>query len=109
MYAFWDSKERTDPGLNIALYAHKTVDDLLEEIRTTPSHETREEDILKVEGLIADDFPAAFLYSPRFAYILPSDLKGVTLPQIVTPSDRFAQVATWYRVTEFVWPPFARR
>ncbi len=35
LYAFWDSQERNDPGLNIALYANKTVDGLLEDARSS--------------------------------------------------------------------------
>ena len=56
---------------------------------------------------IAADYPAAFLYAPDFIYTVPKDLKGVELPQIITPSDRFATVASWYRVTDTVWPFFA--
>ena len=35
LYAFWDSSQRTDPGLNIALYANPTADKILEQLRTT--------------------------------------------------------------------------
>ena len=35
LYAFWDSQEQNDPGLNIALYANKTVDALLEDARSS--------------------------------------------------------------------------
>jgi hypothetical protein len=38
---------------------------------------------------------------------VPADLKGVALPQIIVPSDRFASVASWYRMTDAVWPFFA--
>jgi len=108
LYAFWDSQERTDPGLNIALYANKTVDALLEEARTSIDPKTRMDDLQKVENLVAADYPAAFIYAPDFTYAIPTDLKGVLLPQIVTPEDRFANVALWYRVTDAVWPFFAR-
>ena len=104
LYAFWDSQERNDPGLNIALYANKTVDDLLEDERSSGSQETRESDLQKIEDTISAEYPAAFLYSPNFVYAVPNDLQGVELPQIITPSDRFAAVASWYRQTDNVWP-----
>lgn len=108
LYAFWSSQERNDPGLNIALYANKTVDGLLEDARTNPDRAARLEDLQKIEDIIASEYPAAFLYAPDFVYTLPKGVEGVTLPQITTPSDRFANVANWYRETDAVWPIFVQ-
>lgn len=104
LYAFWDSQEQNDPGLNIALYANKTVDALLEDSRSSADQGARSSDLQKIEDDVAADYPAAFLYAPDFTYTVPKDLKGVVLPQIITPSDRFVAVASWYRYTDFVWP-----
>jgi peptide/nickel transport system substrate-binding protein len=107
LYAFWSSQERNDPGLNIALYTNKTVDALLEEARSSVNPLVRAGNLQKLEDIIAADYPAAFLYSPNFVYAVPDDLSGVALPQIITPSDRFATAARWYRHTDKVWPFFA--
>lgn len=104
LYAFWDSKERNAPGLNIALYANKTVDELLEKARQTSDLKERFEALQKVNDLIAADYPAAFIEAPDFLYAVPPALGGVTLPQIATPSDRFASVEEWYLKTDAVWP-----
>lgn len=109
LYAFWDSQERNDPGLNIAMYVNKTVDALLEETRGTTDEKTRTNDLQKIENLIAADYPAAFIYAPNFIYAVPSDLRGVELPQIITPADRFATATAWYRFTDAVWPIFAQK
>ncbi|MGD0328443.1 MAG: peptide ABC transporter substrate-binding protein [Minisyncoccia bacterium] len=109
LYAFWDSQERNDPGLNIALYANKTVDALLEDARGSADPGTRASDLQKIEDDVAADYPAAFLYAPDFIYTVPKDLKGVLLPQITTPADRFATIASWYRSTDSVWPFLANR
>jgi peptide/nickel transport system substrate-binding protein len=109
LYAFWDSQERNDPGLNVALYANKTVDALLEETRGITSEDTRRKNLQKIEDTVAADYPAAFIYAPNFIYTLPHEVQGVRLPQIITPSDRFASVASWYRVTDAVWPIFAHQ
>ncbi|HUY05279.1 MAG TPA: peptide ABC transporter substrate-binding protein [Candidatus Paceibacterota bacterium] len=109
LYAFWDSQERNDPGLNIALYANKTVDALLEDARGTADPVARATDLQKIEDTVAADYPAAFIYAPNFIYAVPNDLSGVALPQIITPADRFATVASWYRVSDAVWPFFARK
>jgi len=108
LYAFWDSQERNDPGLNIASYANKTVDALLEDARSSTDERARADDLQKIEDMVAADYPAAFLYAPDFTYTVPSSLRGVVLPQIITPADRFAQVNGWYRVTDKVWPFFTR-
>lgn len=108
LYAFWDSQERNDPGLNIALYANKAVDALLEDARGSADESQRAADLQKIENMIAADYPAAFIYAPDFTYAVPEDLRGVVLPQIITPSDRFATVASWYRFTDAVWPFLVR-
>jgi peptide/nickel transport system substrate-binding protein len=109
LYAFWDSQERNDPGLNIALYANKTVDTLLEEARSSANEEKRLANLQKIEDVVASEYPAAFLYSPNFTYAVPDNVYGITLPQIITPADRFATVATWYRSTDKVWPIFVKK
>jgi len=109
LYAFWDSHEINDPGLNIALYANKTVDALLEDARGSAKQETRTNDLQKIEDIIASEYPAMFIYSPDFIYAVPNDLHGVSLPQIITPADRFATVASWYRSIDKVWPFLVRK
>ncbi|MFA5942431.1 MAG: peptide ABC transporter substrate-binding protein [Candidatus Paceibacterota bacterium] len=104
LYAFWDSQERNDPGLNIALYANKTVDALLEEVRGSTDQGKRAADLQKIEDIIAADYPAAFIYAPDFMYTVPADISGVELPQIIIPADRFATAHSWYRLTDAVWP-----
>jgi hypothetical protein len=54
------------------------------------------------------DAPAAFLFSPRFAYVLSREIKGAELGRITTPSDRFSMVHTWYIATDSVWNAFVR-
>ena len=109
LYAFWDSQERNDPGLNIALYANKTVDALLEKVRGSDDKKARTADLQKIEDIISEDYPAAFLYAPNFVYSLPKDLRGVSFSQIIVPADRFAEVVSWYRSTDAVWPFFAQK
>ena len=108
LYAFWDSQEQNDPGLNIALYANKTVDALLEKARGESSTAARTGDLQQVEALVSADFPAAFTHAPEFTYTVPNALEGITLPQIATPSDRFASVASWSLVRDRVWPFFVK-
>ncbi len=104
LFAFWHSSQRTSPGLNIALYANKTVDSLLEDARTVQDPKKRLADLNAIEKDISADYPAAFLYNPKFIYTVPDNLRGVTLPIINTVSNRFTTVNTWYTYTNLVWP-----
>jgi peptide/nickel transport system substrate-binding protein len=104
LYAFWDSQERNDPGLNIAMYANKNVDTLLEAARETGDEATRLTDLQQINDDIAADYPAAFTHAPDFVYAVPNALQGVMLPQITVPADRFASVENWYVYTDHVWP-----
>lgn len=108
LYAFWDSGERSDPGLNVAQYANREVDALLESIREEQDQEVARAQLAEAAELIASEYPAAFTHAPNFLYAVPNSVHGIRLPQIAAPSDRFADVAEWYRNTERVWPAFAR-
>ncbi len=104
LFAFWHSSQRKDPGLNIALYANKTIDKLLEDARTVQDPKKRLSDLNIIEKDISNDYPATFLYNPKFIYTVPNNLHGVVLPIINTMSNRFATVNKWYTVTNLVWP-----
>lgn len=106
LFAFWSSGERSDPGLNIAAYANREVDILLERIRENQNNEEAMADLTRVAHLIASEYPAAFTHTPEFLYAIPTNVRGVVLPQITAPADRFATVSSWYKHTEHVWPLF---
>jgi peptide/nickel transport system substrate-binding protein len=107
-YSFWHSSQRADPGLNVAGYANATVDDLLEDLRSSTEPEDRAKILARAARLIAEDVPAAFLYAPEATYALPEDLEAPLAPRLASPADRFALVRDWHRETDRVWPIFAR-
>jgi peptide/nickel transport system substrate-binding protein len=108
LYAFWDSSQRNDPGLNIALYANATTDHLLKEMRETSDTARRAELYTQFEAEIKKDVPAVFLYAPDFVYSVPNDVLGLELGFIESPSDRFLSAALWHREEDYVWKVFAR-
>lgn len=107
LFAFWESSQRNDPGLNVSMYANRTADELLESIRENPDREQAIADLATLNELIASEYPAAFLYAPDFLYALPKNVRGVHIPQIASPRDRFANVTEWFRHSQRVWPVFA--
>ena len=108
LYAFWDSSQRNDPGLNIALYANATVDRALSELRSTSDASERQSLYETVRQELQKDVPAVFLYAPDFVYSVPNDIKGLSLGFIEAPSDRYQSVALWHRETDYVWPLFVK-
>lgn len=109
LYAFWHSSEIKAPGLNVSLYTNSKVDKLLEDIRTTNNDTVRATKYADFENQIRTDLPAIFLYSPDFIYAVPKDLRGITLRDITTPSDRWNSIANWYLKTDSVWEFFAKQ
>ena len=107
LFSFWHSSQRLDPGLNIALYTNAAADKFLEEERIALTENERRAKIENFQIIIRDETPAIFLYSPQFIYVIPQGLKGVELPPITTPSDRFARIFEWHYETDRVWKIFS--
>ena len=107
LYPFWHSSQRTDPGLNIAMYTNAKVDRLLEEARQTSDLEERNKKYFEAETEIKKDQPVAFIYSPYFLYLLPRNIIGVSLPTLTNPAERFVNIHKWYVHTDKVWKIFA--
>jgi len=105
-FAFWHSSQRNDPGLNIALYANITADKLISDARKIIDSEERIEKYLDFQKEVRSDFPAVFIYSPYYLYIIPDNLMGVDTKNIITPSERFVRAHKWYTDTKKVWKIF---
>lgn len=99
-YAFWDSSQALDPGLNYSYFVNKKVDSLLEDSRTEWSREQRTANYQEVQRIIADELPAIFLYTPVYQYQVPQDLQGQRTGDIVTAADRFIDISRWYSKTK---------
>ncbi len=108
LYPFWHSSERTDPGLNIALYTNLKADKILERIRSTTDNKTQQILYDQFNTEIQADTPAVFLYSPYYIYIVPRTVHGVSLGQINGPAERWANISEWYIETNDVWKIFTR-
>ncbi len=107
-FAFWDSSQRSAPGLNVALYANSKVDALLDDIRGTSNEAARSAKYADLDRLIRADIPAVFLYSPDFIYVVPKALRGIKLQGITVTSDRFNSISSWYVTLESVWKIFTK-
>jgi len=109
LFAFWHSSQRNDPGLNVAMYTNARVDKILEDAFITINEQLRIEKYRQFESEIQKDMPAVFLYSPNFVYTVPKNLKNFDVENIVSPSDRYSNIHSWYIQTENVWKIFAKK
>lgn len=106
LYAFWDSTQRNDPGLNLAMYANSKADSLLSQARGTSDPSARSSLYQQFVQQVQNDEPAVFLYAPDFLYAVPQNLEGVQLGALTDASDRFLNVYQWYDQTTRIWDAF---
>ena len=109
LYAFWHSSQRNDPGLNVSMYTNAKADKLLETMRQTADTAELAEQYASFAKEIETDSPAVFLWSPNFIYAIPDRIKGVSLGQITSPSDRFLDIEHWYTDTDQIWKVFEQK
>lgn len=106
LYPFWHSSQRLAPGLNVAQYTNADTDKILEEARRTTDSDKRESLYQKFSDRLVKDYPAVFLYSPFYLYVLPPEIKGEKIPALATAADRFTFIHGWYANKEKVWKIF---
>lgn len=103
LFPFWHSSERNNPGLNIAGYTNTKADKYLSDARATSDDKKRISLYQSFEKEVAKDIPAIFLYSPDLIYVVPKNIKGISLGGLISPSERFSNIEQWYIETENIW------
>ncbi len=100
LYPFWHSSQREAPGVNLAIYANRKIDTLLEDARLTNNTKIRNEKYKEFQNILIKDLPAIFLYTPSYTYPVNKKIKGIDLQRIANPSDRFVDIENWYIKTK---------
>lgn len=99
LYSFWHSTQSDYPGLNLARFSDRDADKLLESARTTLDSASRAKLYQKFQGILADDLPAIFLYSPSYIMAVSKDIQGIQTGNLASPQDRLANLNYWYTKT----------
>lgn len=97
--AFWHTSQLKDPGLNIALYSNRAVDQLLEEARKTRDPAAREQQYRQFQKIVNDEIGAIFLYRPTNYYAIRRGFAGVNLAAAALPAERFNNLDQWHADT----------
>ena len=103
-YAFWHSSQVEAPGLNLALFADKKTDTLLEDARKTTDVKVRAEKYTEFQKIIANEVPAVFLFNQTYTYPQTTKLQNNNTKSIILPPNRFADITSWYLITAKKWP-----
>lgn len=98
-FAFWHTSQVKDPGLNIALYSNRAVDQLLEAARRESDTSAREKKYREFQKIVSDDIGAIFLYSPTAYYAVRNSVHGVSIGAIAASEERFNEINGWYLKT----------
>jgi peptide/nickel transport system substrate-binding protein len=101
-YPYWHSSQASYPGLNITQLVSRAADEAMGTIRSTPDETKRAESYAAFVKVITDLHAAAFLYEPSYVYLTSRSIKGVDLPMVNLPADRFADINEWYIKTKRV-------
>jgi peptide/nickel transport system substrate-binding protein len=102
-YPFWHSGQGTSPGLNLTSLVNSEIDKLLDEARKTPDDIKRAEKYVSFQKLLAESVPAVFLFNPTYTYPQNKKIKGFDAIRIISPSNRFNQVTSWFIKTDRSW------
>jgi peptide/nickel transport system substrate-binding protein len=108
IYPFWHSSQKSDPGLNVAMYDNDEVDKLLDDARSATDKAASESYYKTFSDTVKADIPAVFLYTPSFLYILPQKLESVDIGSLAVSQDRFLSIRDWYIEKDRIWKPFAK-
>lgn len=94
-YSYWHSTQAGPLGQNLSNYKSFQVDSLIEDIRSTFDPEKREKKLEELASRFKDDIPAIFLYRPVYYYAYDGKVQGVSMQNVVFPSDRFDGIVKW--------------
>jgi len=102
-FPYWHSSQIDYPGLNLGRYVNRNVDALIEKARESTDEAEVVESYKKFQEIIIDEVPAIFLYVPTYTYATTDQVSGIDVVRISHPSDRFADVSTWFMKTKGQW------
>lgn len=103
LYSFWHSAQKKDPGLNLALFGDSETDKLVEDARIEFDREKRAGFYTDFQKKLVEELPAIFLCSPEYIYPVNKKVQGIETENLISPSERFSNVAKWYINTKRVW------
>jgi peptide/nickel transport system substrate-binding protein len=100
-YPMWDQTQ-IENGQNYGGWDNSKASAALEEARRLADREQRKEYYAEFQRIFAEQVPALIIANPVYTYAVGDSVKLVQIGPLVTPSDRFRNVADWYMNTRRV-------
>jgi len=107
-YPMWDQTQ-IENGQNYGGWDNRRASQALEEARRLTDREQRKAYYNEFQRIFAEEVPALIIANPVYTYAVDQSVKLVQIGPLVTPSDRFRNVADWYMNTRRVIVAEARR
>ncbi len=95
VYAFWQSSQGSDPGLNLAVYSSPIADKALESARVNSDPAVRKGKYLTFQQQWLSDVPSVPLYSADYIYAVSKRVVGPGGKKLIDPTDRFYNIQKW--------------
>ncbi len=95
-YAFWHTTQIPPPGLNLAGYGDKRMDDAVERARQTTDIARRKDLYALFDGYFVAAMPSLPLYAPSYTYVQSTRVQGFEPRLLYAAQDRFSRVYEWY-------------
>lgn len=93
-YPLWHVTQIED-GQNYGGWNNRRASIFLERARTLTDRGQRNDLYFEFQRIFADDMPAIILYHPVFTYGVHNMVQHVQLAPMISPSDRFRNLAEW--------------
>ncbi len=97
-YPFWHQAEATG-GQNYSQWDDRTASEYLEQARVTADFGLRARLYRNFQVVFSREIPSLPLYVPVYSYAVDANVRGVQLPPLFDPSDRFLFITQWYLIT----------
>jgi len=96
-YVYWHSSQVADPGLALAVFFDKDIDNNLEAARTASNLGKAIEYYHYFQNAFVNTLPAILFSQPHFVYVIDDKIKGIDGHiNFSSSTDRFANITQWY-------------
>ena len=100
-YPMWDQTQ-IDGGQNYGSWDNRRASEVLEEARRVTDRDQRGEYYSEFQQVFAEEMPALIIAYPVYTYAVDQAVHLVQIGPLVSPSDRFRNIADWYMNTRRV-------
>lgn len=107
-YPLWHQTQ-IEGGQNYGGWDNREASEALEQARYVTDRDQRKVYYVQFQRIFAEETPALIITYPTYTYAVDESVRNVQIGPLVSPSDRFRNIADWYINTRRVILAEARR